>query len=1133
METHLQEQKKLIDDVVKTAMAEMGGHYEQLLKAMEEKYENQVSDLRTRMSGMGPLTSKIAKIEFPKFNGEELKDWLYKCNQYFRIDGTPDEHKAHLASINLEGKAMKWHQSFLEIKGEQVLSNWEEYVEGLKARFGEKAYEDPMSDLISLKQTGTVEEFQEQFDTLFPRTGINEKQAVSFFLSGLRREIEISVRMFKPQTLYDAYALARLQESSIQEAQKLALTCKLQPRPTAPLLPTPNTLPQTPNATTKTFTSTNSTKLPYPNTRPSNTSPKHIKPLTRQKMEERRRKGLCYWCDEKFTNGHKCKNMQLFSIEVVEGDEGEEGEVFEEAIEELPDDSNPHMSIHALSGGSSGAYRTMRVTGYVNKKPIHILIDSGSTHNFLDVNVAKRVGCKLQAVEALKVDVADGSSLECVHMCQDFTWWLQGKPFHTDTLILPLGSCDMVLGIQWLETLGDILWNFKTLRMEFAVNGQKYVLRGSSQVSLKMVGSKGMVRLLKKEGQASSIHLCSLIVDAVEGRGTWQTEENKAENTSKKVSTCSELEKLLLEYANLFAEPKGLPPHRAHDHKICLKAGTDPINQRPYRYAGVQKDVIEKMTQELLQTDYRTLNKQTVKDKYPIPLIEELLDELQGSKIFSKIDLRSGYHQIRMYPPDVPKTAFKTHEGNYEYLVMPFGLTNAPSTFQYLMNDIFRVYLRKFVLVFFDDILVYSKSLEEHIYHLRQVFKLLRDNELFAKQSKCFFGCDKIEYLGHYISEEGVSTDPKKILAVQQWPQLKTVKELRGFLGLTGYYRRFIRNYGSLSKPLTKLLKKEGFHWSREASEAFESLKHAVTTTPVLVLPDFSKEFVVETDASNARIGAVLLQQGHPIAFISKALSLRHQSLSVYEKELLALIYAVRKWSRYLTGRHFIVKIDHQSLKYLLEQRISTPLQQAWLAKLMGYDFSISYKKGKENVVADALSRVSSNQLMQMVVSRILPGIYEEARLSWEVDPVLREICNKLQQGSLKDSAYTWSEGQLRRKGRLVVGNNATLRRKLIHLVHDSAMGGHSRIQASTKRFALLFYWKGLEKDVRQYIRQCDVCQRYKTENTPTPGLLQPLPVPQPPIFQPFKPHFSPLFLLHLQPLFFSIQVPSQNTFLI
>ncbi|GKU86140.1 hypothetical protein SLEP1_g704 [Rubroshorea leprosula] len=181
-------------------------------------------------------------------------------------------------------------------------------------------------------------------------------------------------------------------------------------------------------------------------------------------MEEQRRKGLCYWCDEKFTNGHKCKNMRLFSIEDVEGDEGEEGEVFKEAIEELPDDSNPHMSVHALSGGSIGAYHTMRVTGYVNKKPIHILIDSGSIHNFLDVNVAKRVGCKLQAVEALKVDVTDGSSLECVHLCQDFTWWLQG----------------------------DILWNFKTLRMEFAVNGQKYVLRGSSQVSLKMVGNKGM-----------------------------------------------------------------------------------------------------------------------------------------------------------------------------------------------------------------------------------------------------------------------------------------------------------------------------------------------------------------------------------------------------------------------------------------------------------------------------------------------------------------------------------------------------------------------------------------------------------------------------------------------------------------
>lgn len=252
---------------------------------------------------------------------------------------------------------------------------------------------------------------------------------------------------------------------------------------------------------------------------------------------------------------------------------------------------------------------------------------------------------------------------------------------------------------------------------------------------------------------------------------------------------------------------------------------------------------------------------------------------------------------------------------------MPFGLANAPATFQSLMNSVFSDHLRKFILVFFDDILIYSPSLEAHEKHLTVTLELLREHQLYVKKSKCMLAQMEVEYLGHIISAHGVAAEPSKIQAVKDWPTPTTVKALRGFQGLTGYYRKFVRGYGIIGKPLTALLQKNAFKWSPEADKAFQELKQAMITTPVLAMPNFSQPFIIETDACHTGIGAALMQEGRPIAYYSKALGPRSLGMSTYEKEMLAIIQAVQKWRTYVFGNSFVIKTDDESLKYFWNSR--------------------------------------------------------------------------------------------------------------------------------------------------------------------------------------------------------------------
>jgi hypothetical protein len=440
------------------------------------------------------------------------------------------------------------------------------------------------------------------------------------------------------------------------------------------------------------------------------------------------------------------------------------------------------------------------------------------------------------------------------------------------------------------------------------------------------------------------------------------------------------------EFSDVFQPPDSLPPSRACNHAIPLIPGAQPFYIRPYRYPPALKDEIERQVKEMLSqgliqpstslfsspvllvkkkddsyrfcVDFRKLNSLTVKSKYLVPVIDQLLDELHQASWFSKLDLRASFHQILLQQGDEHKTTFQTHSGHYEFRAMAFGLTGAPGTFQGAMNATLAPGLRKFVIMFFDDILVYSTSLEEHLDHLRQVLQWLRQDQWKLKMSKCSFAQRSISYLGHVLSVDGVATDPSKVQAILDCPVPTTVRQLRGFLGLAGYYRKFVKNFGILAHPLTQLLKKDApFLWTPAQQLAFEALQLALSSTPVLVLPNFQKPFRIDTDASGVGIGAVLHQDGHPIAFISKTLCPRNQGLSAYEKEYLALLLAGDHWRHYLLQGEFVIHTDHRSLTHLTEQRLNIVWQQKVFTKLLGLNYMIVYKKGSDNTVADALSR--------------------------------------------------------------------------------------------------------------------------------------------------------------------------------
>ena len=552
---------------------------------------------------------------------------------------------------------------------------------------------------------------------------------------------------------------------------------------------------------------------------------------------------------------------------------------------------------------------------------------------------------------------------------------IQNKEFPADLIVLGIHDFDIVLGMDWLSkdkaTLDCYTKEVRLVRLEEL----GVIFRGiRREIAPSLINAMTASKMLRKDCQG---HLAFVVDRRQEG-------------------TRLEDIPIVKEFPDVFPDDiSGLPQDREVEFTIDLIPGTKPISIPPYRMSPAELRELKAQLEELLSKgfirssispwgapvlfvkkkdgslrlciDSRQLNRVTIRNQYPLPRIDELFDQLQGSRVYSKIDLRSGYHQLRVQESDVPKTAFRTRYGHYEFLVMSFGLTNASAAFMDFMNRVFQPYLDRFVIVFIDDILVYSGSSEEHSEHLRIVLQTLRERQLYAKLSKGQFWLDMVAFLGHVISVEGVSVDPKKIEAVVNWKPPKNVSEVRSFLGLVGYYRKFVEGFSKIAAPLTKLTRKDvKYDWVEACQQSFKEFKGRLTSNPVLALPNGRDGFVVYSDASRQGLGCVLMQNDRVIAYASRQLKKHEENYPTHYLELAAVVFALKIWRHYLYGVPCRIFTDHKSLQYIFTQKELNLRKRRWLELIKDYDCTIEYHPGKANVVADALSRRPESSLSHM-----------------------------------------------------------------------------------------------------------------------------------------------------------------------
>ncbi|KAI3780239.1 hypothetical protein L2E82_10210 [Cichorium intybus] len=681
-----------------------------------------------------------------------------------------------------------------------------------------------------------------------------------------------------------------------------------------------------------------------------------------------------------------------------------------------------------------------------------ILFDSGAERSFVSHEFKYLLKQKPQPLnETFTVEMANGKIESTNDIYIGCTLTLDDHSFQIDLMPVKIGSFDVIVGMDWLiPHHADIMCYERGIRLHL-LDDKTLVVYGDKPTH---------------------------VVD----------EKKEVKNIKEIPEVC--------DFPDVFPEDlPGVPPARQVEFRIDLIPGATPVAKAPYRLAPAEMQELSSQLNELLSKgfirpsfspwgapvlfgkkkdgsfrmciDYRELNKLTIKNRYPLPRIDDLFDQLQGSSYFSKIDLRSGYHQLKVQEEDVPKTAFRTRYSHYEFVVMPFGLTNAPAVR--------------------NTVNTYDKFLET-----------LRAEKLYEKFSKCEFWLRKVDFLGHVVCKEGIHVDPSKIKAIKNWEAPRTPTEIRQFLGLAGYYRRFIQNFSKIAKPLTTLTQKGvTFKWGDKQDAAFQTLKKALCSAPILSLPEGTEDFVVYCDASNQGLGCVLMQRGKVIAYASRQLKTHEVNYTTHDLELGAVVFALKIWRHYLYGTECTVFTDHKSLQHILNQKELNMRQRRWVELLSDYECEIRYHPGKANVVADALSRKEYSgrrvKSLSITIHSHLSTQIKEAQLE-ALKP--ENVANEALRGMDKNlevkedgARYLMNRIWTPRFGgyRDIVMNEAHKTRYSIH-------PGSDKMYLDLKK---LYWWPNMKAEIATYVGKCLTCAKVKVEYQKPSGLLQQPEIPK------------------------------------
>ena len=775
------------------------------------------------------------------------------------------------------------------------------------------------------------------------------------------------------------------------------------------------------------------------------------------------------------------------------------------------------VSHTSVTNSPSRPLFTVTVASTEISRPLEIMVDSGADVSLMAISLARELRLRSIPIPVpLSATALDGRFLwQVTHRTSPVT--LSFPDHHTETMTFFLVNSSLppvILGFPWLREHNPLIdWTMGV------VTGWGVACSSKCFHSRPAGGSEGVVPSPSLGGVSMAP-----VSTPIDPEPSVLPAVNPEVTVTERVPDLSSVPSCYMDLGEVFNKSRAtaLPPHRPYDCPIDLLPGTAPPKGRLYSLSSPEIRAMKDYIDSALEAgiirpssspagagfffvgkkdgslrpciDYRGLNDITVKNRYPLPLLSSAFELLQDATVFTKLDLRNAYHLVRIREGDEWKTAFNTPTGHYEYLVMPFGLTNAPAVFQAFVNDVLRDMLNVFVFVYLDDILIFSRNLAEHINHVRAVLQKLLINDLFVKAEKCEFHVPKVSFLGYVVAEGVMSMDPEKVKAVKEWPVPTNRKEVQQFLGFANFYRKIIRNFSSVAAPLHKLTSsKSRYEWTPQADSAFRVLKDRFVSAPVLTMPDPGRQFVVEVDASNVGLGAILSQRLasdgklHPCAFLSRRLSPAERNYDVGNRELLAVKVALEEWRHWLEGAEhpFLVWTDHKNLEYLRSARRLNSRQARWALFFNRFNFSLSYRPGSKNAIPDALSRLFDTDSLPKSDETILPGSCVIGAVSWEVEERVKRATVDLPVpvGCPPDRLFVPPE----------------LRSQVVHWAHTSLLSCHPGVRRTVFVVRQRFWWPGVVASVKEYVAACPVCARHKSSHRPSAGLLHPLPVPSRP----------------------------------